>query len=165
MLFKKFFALVRIKYPSLNSLLLTSNIKPATHKQCWLQYKELFSWVLLVFILILHFKNPFINYPAMALELSMRILSSHIPMQFSEENRKGSYWGDRKGGDRGKTWLWALCADAHNIPLRLYVQISLHPINAQGHFVLFICLVCFKCKVAINIFMVVLQKKERSLNS
>lgn len=156
---------MRIKYPSLSSLLLTSNIKPATHKQCWLQYKELFSWVLLVFILILHFKNPFINYPAMALEPSMCILYSHIPMQFSEENRKGSYWGDRKGGDRGKMWMWALCADAHNIPLWLYMQTSLHPINAWGSCGFLYLFVSFKCKVAINIFMDALQKGERSLNS
>lgn len=43
-------------------------MKPATRKQCWLQYKELHSWVLLAFILVLHFKNPFINCSALAAE-------------------------------------------------------------------------------------------------
>lgn len=54
--------------------MLISIIKPTTCKQCWLQYKELYSWVLLVFILILHFKKPFINYSALAPELSMCML-------------------------------------------------------------------------------------------
>lgn len=36
-----------------------------------MQYKELYSWVLLVFILVLHFTNPFINYSALAPEPGM----------------------------------------------------------------------------------------------